>query len=207
MEVEYLSNEQVLEKMRSLIDAEKPKSAAAAQKSLRKMAAIATEGGPLHAGLHDVLLMYSHTKNFFGVTKFKPFRPYLANGKVGTRYRPTFMWALLCGWYKNAGDIVDALCNERKGTLCLPDVECCYLPAFTNGDYIKGDERSNLVKHFEGDVGSMWPRNLPSFTFKTTTQFFGSPQFDAVFGGVETGSSDDMCRLARHIQESFSSHG
>lgn len=206
MEVEYLSNDQVLEEMKELLETEKPKSAAAAQKSLRKMAAIATKGGPLHAGLHDILLMYSHTKNFFSVTKFKPFKPYLANGKVGTRYRPTFIWALLCGWYKNAGDIVDALCNERKGALCLPDVECCYLPAFTNGDYIKGDERNCLVKHFEGDVASIWPRNLPSFTFKTTTQFFGSPQFDAVFGGVETGSSDDMCRLARRIQGSFPSH-
>ena len=204
VEVEYLSNEQGLEKLKELMKTEKPKSVIAAQKALRKMAEIATEGGPLHAGLHDVLLMHSYTKTFFSVTKFKPFKPYLANRKVGTRYRPTFVWALLCGWYKNAGDIVDALCNDRKGSLCLPDIECCYLPAFTNGDYMKGDERSHLVKYFEGDITSAWPRNLSSFTFKTATQYFGSPQFDAVMGGVDTGPSEELVQVAQRIQKSFS---
>lgn len=207
MELEYISNDEVLAKLKELLKAEKPKTVEAAQMALRRMAEIAAEGGPLHAGLHDVLLMYSHTTNFFSVTKFKPFKPYLADGTVGTRYRPTFLWGLLCGWYKNAGDIVDALCNDRKGSLCLPDVECCYLPAFTNGEYIKGDERSCLVKFFAGDVTSIWPRNLSSFTFKSTTHFFGSPQFDAVLDGLDSGRSEYLSHNIGHvIQESFKSH-
>lgn len=203
IDVTYLTNDEVLSKMKALLKAEKPKTAASARKALRKMASITAEGGPLHAGLHDLLIIYSKTKLFFSVTKFKPVKPHLADGKVGMRYRPSFLWALLCGWYKNAGDVVDALCNDRKGILCLPDVECCYLPSFTNGEYVRGDERNCLAKLFEGDVSSLWPRNLPSFTFKTMTHYFGSPQFDAVLNDTENGLSEDLLQVAQFIQESF----
>jgi hypothetical protein len=200
MHIEYLSVEEVLQRMKELVESEKPKNAQAAQLALRDLAAVAAEGGPVHAGLHDLLLMYSYTKSYFSQTDFKPFKPVLANGGVGARYRPSFLWALLSGWYKNVGDVVEALGLDRKGVLCLPDVECTYQATFTNGEYMKSEERKNLVKFFEGEVAAVWPRNLPSFTFKITSQFFGSPQLDAV---LNDGDDRGLEALVAHLESSF----
>ena len=201
--IEYLTVEQVHERMKDLVSTEKPKTAQAAQAALRALADIAAEGGPVHAGLHDLLLMYSYTKSYFSQKDFKPFKPVLADGDVSaTRYRPPFLWALLSGWYKFAGggDVVEALGVDRKGVICLPDVECTYQAAFTNGEYFVSDERKNLIRFFSGDVAFVWPRNLPSFTFKTTSQFFGTPQLDAV---LDDGDDRGLEALAGHLEGSF----
>ena len=201
--IEYLTVEQVHESMKELVASEKPKTAQAAQAALRALADIAAEGGPVHAGLHDLLLMYSHTKSYFSQTDFKPFKPVLADGTVSaTRYRPPFLWALLSGWYKFAGggDVVEALGVDRKGVICLPDVECTYQASFTNGEYFMSDERKNLIRFFGGEVASVWPRNLPSFTFKTTSTFFGTPQLDAVLGD---GDDRGLEALVGGLENSF----
>ena len=201
--VEYLTVEEVYERMKELASTEKPKTAQAAQAALRALADVAAEGGPVHAGIHDLLLMYSYTNSYFSQTDFKAFKSVLADGKVsGTRYRPPFLWALLSGWYKfvGGGDVVEALGVDRKGVLCLPDVECTYQAAFTNGEYFMSDERKNLIKFFGGDVASVWPRNLPSFTFKTASQFFGTPQLDAVLGD---GDDRSLEALTQHLGSSF----
>ena len=202
-QIEYLSVDQVYERMKELVETEHPTTAQAAQAALRTLADVAAEGGPVHAGIHDLLLMYSYTNSFFSQTDFKPFKPVLADGKVsGTKYRPPFLWALLSGWYKFAGggDVVEALGMDRKGVICLPDVECTYQSAFTNGEYFMSDERKNLIKFFGGEVASVWPRNLPSFTFKTASQFFGTPQLDAVLGD---GDDRNLEALAGHLSNSF----
>ena len=199
----YRTVEEVYEQMKELVSTEKPKTAQAAQAALRTLADVAAQGGPIHAGIHDLLLMYSYTNGYFSQTDFKTFKSVLADGKVsGTRYRPTFLWALLSGWYKfvGGGEVVEALGLDRKGVICLPDVECTYQAAFTNGEYFLSDERKNLIKFFGGDVASVWPRNLPSFTFKTASQFFGTPQLDAVLGD---GDDRSMEALAAHLGNSF----
>ncbi len=201
--VEYLTVEEVYERMKELVSTERPKTAEAAKAALRALADVAAEGGPVHAGIHDLLLMYSYTNSYFSQTDFKPFKSVLADGKVsGTRYRSPFLWALLSGWYKfvGGGDVVEALGVDRKGVICLPDVECTYQAAFTNGEYFLSDERKNLIKFFGGDVAFVWPRNLPSFTFKTASQFFGTPQLDAVLGH---GDDRGLAALAGHLGDAF----
>ena len=202
-EVRFLSHDEVLAKMKALVRSEKPRTRADAQEALKKLASIAIEGGPLHAGLHDLVIIYSYTNNFFSQTEFKPFKPYMIDGSIGGRQRSSVVWGTLSGWYKNNGDVIDNLCTERRGALCLPDVESCYLPAFTNGEYIRTDERSSLISYLEGDISSPWPRNLTSFTFRTTTKYFGSPQFDCIMDGLDDRTPSRLKDIAEHLRGAF----
>ena len=78
------------------------------------------------------------------------------------------------------------LCTDRKGMLCLPDIECCYMPAFTNGEYMQTEERDAFIAYLESKGPLLWPRSVNSFTFKSSVKYFGSPQFDAFLQGDET---------------------
>lgn len=43
------------------------------------------------------------------------------------RYSPLFIWGQLSGWFKQTVyDPTASLSAERRGTLSLPDIECCY---------------------------------------------------------------------------------
>lgn len=86
--------------------------------------------------------------------------------------------------------------------LCLPDLESCYLPAFANGDYVRNQERETLISFMESDSGILWPRNINSFTFKTSTRYFGSPQFDVILR--EDGDKPQgLIDLVKHLKKAF----
>lgn len=43
------------------------------------------------------------------------------------RYGPAYLWGQLSSWFKqNVADPGASLSVERRGTLCLPDVDACY---------------------------------------------------------------------------------
>jgi len=44
------------------------------------------------------------------------------------RYRAAFLWGLLCEWHRALSDPVDSLVAERRVSVCLPDIETCYMP-------------------------------------------------------------------------------
>jgi len=103
-----------------------------------------------------------------------------------------------------SGDVVDFLCTDRKGVLCLPDVECSYLPSFTNGEYMQSDERSLLISFLENDQPTIWPRNLTCFTFKNTNKYFGSPLFDGVLNGdFGTKNHGSLVELVESLRTAF----
>jgi len=94
------------------------------------------------------------------------------------------------------------LCTDRRGVLCLPDLESCYLPAFAHGEYVRNQEREALISFMENDSGILWPRNLNSFTFKTSTRYFGSPQFDGILR-EEGDKPQGLIELVKHLKNAF----
>ena len=48
-------------------------------------------------------------------------------GGLCKKYGPWFIWGQLNGWYKQTVyDPTASLSAERRGTISLPDIECCY---------------------------------------------------------------------------------
>eukprot|EP00890_Picochlorum_soloecismus_P001068 jgi/Picsp_1/1962/NSC_05428-R1_probable histone-lysine n-methyltransferase atxr3-like len=199
---EFMPSDKLLASMQKIHKTERVRSVGAARKGLKKIAEVVALGAPLHAGLHDVLMLYACTENYFEQTEYKAFRPLLNDGSAGARYRTGFPWAILCSWFKSSGDPVDLLCTDRRGVLCLPDLESCYLPAFAHGEYMRNQEREALISFMESDTGIVWPRNLTSFTFKTSTRYFGSPQFDGKLR--EDGDKPQgLIELVKHLKNAF----
>lgn len=90
-------------------------------------------------------------------------------GEEGRRYRPQHLWATLSSWWR-AGSPADPLvwlANDRRGCLSLPDPECCYLPIFAGGNYVRKGHRKALLRHVSGAARSAWPAGLP-FSFRNT---------------------------------------
>ena len=48
-------------------------------------------------------------------------------GGLCKKYGPWFIWGQLNAWYKQTVyDPTASLSAERRGTISLPDIECCY---------------------------------------------------------------------------------
>lgn len=56
--------------MNALLVAKDPKDASAARACLCQLAGILAEVGPMHAAMHDVLMLYGHTQHFFAHAKY-----------------------------------------------------------------------------------------------------------------------------------------
>jgi hypothetical protein len=74
---EFMPSDKLLDSMQKLYKGERVRSVAAARKGLKKIAEVVASGAPLHAGLHDVLMLYACTENYFEQTEYKAFRPLL----------------------------------------------------------------------------------------------------------------------------------
>lgn len=168
----------LVQEIEALLESAKVTNGDSARAGLRQLATLLLDAGPSHIAMHDVIQLYAATRTFMRHTEYLSFASQLANGTEGLRYRSTFLWALLCGWHR-ASDVMDQLFADRKGTVCLPDVECCYMPFFAGGKYAApGGERSALLRHISTSPKSPWPKTNTNFTFKNPSGVFGSPQMD-----------------------------
>lgn len=94
-------------------------------------------------------------------------RPSRAQGEEGGRYRAQHLWATLCAWWRASSAVDPAvwLTNERRGCLCLPDPDCCYLPVFSSGNYVRKGHRGALLRHVAASPRAAWPGASP-FSFR-----------------------------------------
>jgi len=74
---QFISSDKLLITLQKIHKTERVRSAGAARKGLKKLAENVALGAPLHAGLHDVLILYACTENYFEQTEYKAFRPLL----------------------------------------------------------------------------------------------------------------------------------
>ena len=87
------------------------------------------------------------------------------------KYRPLFVWGQLIGWFKQSVlDPTSSMSAERRGTVCLPDMECCY------GKY--GKDRAAHLGQLLTAPGLVWPANT-TWTYKSAAFYVGSPMLDA----------------------------
>lgn len=174
-------NSQLVVKLEEMLDNIEASTADAARTALRRVAALLLHAGPCHLAMHDVLQMYAGTRNFMSFTEYEAFSPTLANGNAGSKYRQAFLWGVLTNWHRSS-DPVDTLIADRRGCVCLPDVEVCYMPAFSDGKYAApGGDRSMLLRTLWGNPRAAWPRNCAAnFTFRHNQKVFGTPQLDVV---------------------------
>jgi hypothetical protein len=172
---------QVVGKIEEMLEEIEAPTADAARTALRRVATVLLNAGPCHVTMHDMLQMYAGTRNFMSFTQYKTFSPTLANGNEGAKYRQLFLWGLLTNWHRST-DPVDTLIADRRGCICLPDVEVCYMPAFSDGKYAApGGDRSILLRTIWENPRAAWPRTCAgNFTFRHNQKVFGSPQLDAV---------------------------
>jgi hypothetical protein len=88
------------------------------------------------------------------------------------KYRSTFIWGQLTGWFKQTVlDPTASLSADRRGTISLPDVDSCY------GKYSLKDRTAQLALVSE-TPGAMWPVGT-LWSFKNTGRLYGSPMLDA----------------------------
>ena len=170
---------ELVEEVKSLLEmSPRVKNADTARAGLRRLATLFLDAGPSHIALHDVIQLYAATRNFMHHTEYLSFVSQLANGTEGVRYRSAFLWALLCGWHRGS-DVMEQLITDRRGAMCLPDIECCYLPFFADGKYVApGGERSTLLRNISTAPKAPWAKANTNFTFKNPSGVFGSPQMD-----------------------------
>ena len=87
------------------------------------------------------------------------------------KYRPLFVWGQLIGWFKQTVlDPTSSMSTDRRGTVCLPDMESCY------GKY--GKDRAAHLGQLLTSPGLMWPANT-TWTYKNAAYLVGSPMLDA----------------------------
>ena len=88
------------------------------------------------------------------------------------KYRSTFIWGQLTGWFKQTVlDPTASLSADRRGTISLPDVDSCY------GKYSLKDRAAQLAL-VSDSPGAMWPAGT-LWSFKNTGRLYGSPMLDA----------------------------
>jgi len=78
-ETNFKSTGEILHDLTEIYAKEPVTSPTCARKALRKLATVVAEGGPLHAGLHDIIQMYAATEKFFEQTAYQSFKAHLAN--------------------------------------------------------------------------------------------------------------------------------
>jgi hypothetical protein len=171
----------LVDELEEMLDDIEAPTADEARTALRRVAAFLLHAGPCHLAMHDVLQMYAGTRNFISFTQYSAFSPTLANGIEGFKYRQSFLWGVLTNWHRS-NDPVDALIADRRGCVCLPDVEVCYMPAFSDGKYAApSGDRSLLLRTIWANPKTAWPRNCAAnFTFRHNQKVFGTPQLDVV---------------------------
>jgi len=172
---------ELVDKLGKMLEEIEAPTAEAARTALRRVAAFLLQAGPCHLAMHDVLQMYAGTRNFMSFTQYSAFSPTLANGNEGFKYRQTFLWGVLTNWHRGS-DPVDALIADRRGCVCLPDIEACYMPTFSEGKYAApGGDRSLILRTIWANPRAAWPRNCAAnFTFRHNQKVFGTPQLDVV---------------------------
>lgn len=188
--------ETLAEQLESMLEEEVVTTLEDAQAALRKLAAVLRAAGAGHAGLHDLLLMYASVQRWIGMPEYNIFTAQLANGEEGGRYRSQHLWATLSSWWR-AGTSTDpmvVLTNDRRGCLNLPEPECCYLPIFASGNYVRKGHRRTLLRHIATAAKSPWPTSTP-FTFKNLYRVYGSPQLDALLEGSDERLQDLLQEL------------
>jgi hypothetical protein len=88
------------------------------------------------------------------------------------KYRSTFIWGQLTGWFKQTVlDPTASLSADRRGTISLPDVDSCY------GKYSLKDRAAQLAL-VSDSPGAMWPAGT-LWSFKNPGRLYGSPMLDA----------------------------
>lgn len=98
---EYCSSEDLLSRMQHLYKTERIRSADGARMALTKMAELIRQGGPLHAGLHDLLLVFANTKRFFEQVEFKAFKPVLNDVSC----LPCVIISVICVFFMGINDM------------------------------------------------------------------------------------------------------
>jgi len=180
-----------------------PKSKAECQQLLRELATTMKSVGPSHYAAHDCILLYASTECFFEPAKYVAVstNPKVESvddaaapqtgkatkaGRSGKKksdttaskkYRPGFLWGQLSAWFKQTvRDPSASLSADRRGTVSLPDPECCFGKEIAAGKYSAKD-RVALVHHIESTPSIMWPLQT-IWSFKNPSKVYGSPMLD-----------------------------
>eukprot|EP00803_Ostreobium_quekettii_P003488 evm.model.scf_39.17 EVM.evm.TU.scf_39.17 scf_39:159856-164351(-) len=104
--------------------------------------------------------------------------------EVSKKYPMNFIWAQLSFWFKQTvTDPTASLSADRRGSICLPDIESCYNSG--RKDYHKKD-RPWLLELLENKPDAMWKFGT-IFSFRSEAKIYGSPMVDAVWRGDQEG--------------------
>lgn len=111
-------------------------------------------------------------------------------------YRPTYIWGQLSGWFKQTvSDPTASLSAERRGTVSLPDIECCF---GSKGRYgIK--ERNELLEHLERRPDSSWKAGS-IWSFRNESRVYGSPMLDTAWLEITGEGEDSLAEVLRELR-------
>lgn len=89
------------------------------------------------------------------------------------KYQSGYIWGQMSGWFKQTVASPDAsLSAERRGTLSLPDMQCC----FSATSY---KDRQAIVDRVSKQPEAMWPTGS-HWSFKNKRKIYGSPWLDDI---------------------------
>jgi len=186
-------------------------------KELRKMTP--TRNCKHHAAA-DLLYLYSQTKNWFTSEPYVAFvsEP-LEKGRLGghynslksssklcKQYQQQFVWGQLMFWMRQTIEKPNAsLSAERRGTICLPDVACCYSQSPEKGltrIYDK-DTRNELFKKVRKNPEQPWSTKWHwKFRWGFRRRFYGTPWFDAILND-EKGTFEKLMKNLKSMKTKY----
>ena len=152
--------------------------------------------GAYHHAASDILLFYASTKYFFDhLPTYMGFQSRvftydeLGYDKIGypppKKYAQQYVWGQLNFWERHTIESPDSsLSAERRGTICLPNISCCYIKPSTNKHsrtthrrQFNYHIRKGMIQHLEHKHWSNWSTRW-HFGFKNGG-IYGSPWLDS----------------------------
>jgi len=144
----------------------------------------------------DLLLMYAHTKTFFTSNPYNtvisaPLAKEHLNihytllkrkDRLQKKYKGEFAFGQCMFWMKQTiADPTASLSADRRGTICLPCITCCYSNAKHDMNRTYDQEnRDKLLDHIEQRPHEQWSTKFHwKFRWGFKKKFYGTPWFDA----------------------------
>eukprot|EP01084_Bolivina_argentea_P152667 266276_1 len=170
--------------------------------------------GAYHHAASDVILFYASTKYFFYF--YPPYQGFQSRvftyNELGykspnkypsypppKKYAQQYVWGQLNYWERHTIESPDSsLSAERRGTIALPNIKCCYIkPTPTRIKHKKQynyNIRKQVIKHLKYNNHKPWATKWP-FAFKNGS-LYGSPWLDVYIDPKnETKKFDDFIQI------------
>lgn len=119
------------------------------------------------------------------------------------KYSSEFIWGQLVTWYKQTiYNPAASLSADRRGTLSLPAVDCCYCTSATDGTYLL-KQRPHMLTLIKNKPDALWPTGT-IWSFRNTGKMYGSPMHDrAIAKSKGEADSGVLGELIEELQDSF----